>query len=95
MFNSRLTIFCYDRVMAKSSSNEIQSVPEKVAIAATGVAITAGIVALGAAMMTDEKTRNKLIDNARKMMVGVRKLAGTVSEEGQKTYKAIRTLRPE
>ncbi len=62
---------------------------ERIAIGAMGLAITSGVVALGAAMMTDEKTQGRLAENARSMVGNLRKFVMTISEEGRETYKAL------
>ncbi len=76
--------------MANNNELQKEQVAERVAMGAFGVALTAGVVALGAAMMTDEKTRTRLADNARNVIKGLRQMVLSVGEEGQETFKALK-----
>jgi hypothetical protein len=74
--------------MARNKSQAHHDLPGKIAKGAVGVAITAGVVAAGVALM-DKKNRDKLGDSAQKGMSTIKDAAGSFMEEQTERYQAV------
>ncbi len=79
--------------LVKSGKNgDMQDLAGKIAIGATGVAITAAAVAIGAALLSDDKTRNKIVRDGRQAMDNFREAIYFIRrsvDQAKKTFEGF------
>lgn len=81
------------QVLEKTSEEEsMQEIAGKVATAATGVALAAGIVAIGALVLSDEKTRQKITRETNQVFHNFGQLIQFIKKHGQPGSKFLKEL---
>lgn len=83
------------KALVKSGEvDNIQAVAGKVAWGATGVALTAAVVAVGALLLTDSKTRNKISGQTKEAVFNIRRLMEFLTKTGKKASETLEELTP-
>lgn len=68
-----------------------QEITEQVAVGASGIALVAGVIAIGATLLADDETRKRITGKTQQMFANLREVMGLLGQDG----KATRTLKPE
>jgi hypothetical protein len=80
-------------IVKTGDTRQIQDWAGKVAWGATGVALISAVVAVGALLLTDKRTRTKITEDTTEAVSNIRKLMDFLKKASEKATQTIDDIR--